>query len=134
MVNDQLSDFLTRIRNAGRARLSKVDTTNTRMNKSVAEILVREGYLKSYKEASSEEGRTVLRLYIRFENSDLKKPVIQGLRRASRPGLRRYVAVDKMPKVVSGYGIAILSTSKGVVTDREAKKLGVGGEFLCSVW
>ena len=133
MMTDQISDFLTRIRNAGRARLAKVDTTSTRMNKNLANILVQEGYLKNYKEVT-EGTKSALRLYLRFENNDLKKPVIQGLRRMSKPGLRKYVEATKLPSVMSGFGIAIISTSKGVVTEKEAKKLGVGGEFICSVW
>ncbi len=132
-MNDQLSDFLTRIRNAGRARLQKCDALNSQMNRSVAEILVKEGFIKTFKEVTV-ENKNVLRVYLRFENSDLKKPVISGLKRASRPGLRRYVNKDQIPKVMSGFGISILSTSKGVVSDKEAKKLGVGGELLCTVW
>ncbi len=133
MTTDQLSDFLTRIRNAGNARLSKVDTFNCRLNRAVADILVQEGFVKSYKEVTVDT-KSMLRVYLRFEDGDLKKPVIQGLRRASRPGLRRYVKSDKLPRIMSGFGIAILSTSKGVVSDRDARKNGVGGEFLCSVW
>lgn len=133
MINDQLSDFLTRVRNAGRARLLKVDTLSSRMNRSVAEILVNEGYVKSFKEVTV-DSRPALRLYLRFEGGDLKRPVIQGLRRASRPGLRRYVNKDSVPKVMSGFGVSILSTSKGVLSDKDAKKLGVGGELLCTIW
>jgi small subunit ribosomal protein S8 len=133
MMNDQVSDFLTRIRNAGKARLSKVDTMNTRMNRALADILVKEGYLKNYKELT--EGiKSSLRVYLKYENGDLKKPVIQGIRRVSRPGLRKYVASTKLPKVQSGFGLAVISTSKGVISDKEAKKLGVGGEHVCSVW
>jgi small subunit ribosomal protein S8 len=133
MMNDQLSDFLTRIRNAGQARLLKVDTLNTKMNRAVADILVKEGYLKSVKEVTLDE-KSYLRVYLRFDGGDLKKPVIQGLRRASRSGLRRYVRIDKMPRVMSGFGMAIISTSKGVLSQRDAHKAGVGGEYLCSVW
>jgi small subunit ribosomal protein S8 len=133
MVNDQLSDFLTRIRNAGMGRNSKVDVFNSKLNRAVAEILLNEGYVKSMKEVTV-DGKTKLRVYLKFENGDLKKPVIHGLRRVSTPGLRRYVHSDKIPKVMSGFGLAILSTSKGVVSDKEARKLGVGGEHLCSVW
>ena len=133
MVNDQLSDFLTRIRNAGLARNSKVDCFNCKMNRSVAEILVKEGYIKSFKEVVV-DGKTYLRVYMRFENGDLKKPIIQGLRRVSKPGLRRYVESTGIPRVMSGFGLAIISTSKGVLTDRDARKMGVGGEHLCSVW
>lgn len=133
MVNDQLSDFLTRIRNAGLARRSKVDALNSRTNRAVADILVKEGYLKSYREVSV-DNRTCLRVYLRFEGGDLRRPVIQGLRRASRPGLRRYVGADKLPRVMNGFGKAIISTSRGIMTNEEARKLGVGGEFLLSVW
>lgn len=133
MVNDQLSDFLTRIRNAGMARQSKVDTTNTRLNRSVADILAKEGFIKSYKEISV-DNKTYIRVYLRFEGGDLKKPVIQGLKRVSKPGLRKYYRSTEVPKVMSGFGIAILSTSKGVLTHRDAHKIGVGGEYICSVW
>ncbi len=133
MVNDQLSDFLTRVRNAGRARLSKTEVMNTRMNRALAEILVKEGFVRSYKEVSV-DNKSFLRVYLRFEAGDLRKPVIQGLRRASKPGRRYYVGSTEIPSVMSGFGIGILSTSRGVMTDREAKKLGVGGEYLCSVW
>jgi small subunit ribosomal protein S8 len=133
MMSDQIADFLTRIRNAGKARLSKVDTWNSHMNREIAEILVREGFLKSYK-VVSEGSKSTLRVYLRFEGGDLKKPVIQGLRRLSKPGLRRYVKCDKVPKIMSGFGLSILSTSKGMLTDREAKQQKVGGELICSVW
>jgi small subunit ribosomal protein S8 len=133
MMNDQVSDFLTRLRNAGNARLSRVDVMNSKMNRSLADILVREGYIKSSKEVT-EGTKTMLRCYLRFENGDLKRPVIQGLRRVSKPGLRKYVSSDKLPKVMSGFGIAVISTSKGVLTDRDARKQGIGGEHVCSVW
>lgn len=133
MVNDQLSDFLTRIRNAGLARSTKVDVFNCKMNRKVAEILAREGYIKGAKEVTG-EAKPVLRVYLKFENGDLRQPLIQGLKRVSRPGLRQYVQSDSLPKVMSGFGLAIISTSKGVLTGNECKKLGVGGEHLCSVW
>jgi small subunit ribosomal protein S8 len=133
MVNDQTSDLLTRIRNAGRARLTKVEVLNSKLNRAISEILVQEGYLKGSKEVS-QEGKSHLRLYLRFQQGDLRRPVIQGLRRVSRPGLRRYVRADRLPRVMSGFGLAILSTSRGLLTDREAKKQGIGGEHLCSVW
>jgi small subunit ribosomal protein S8 len=103
------------------------------MNRNLADLLVREGYIKNYKEVTVGE-KTYLRLYLRFENGDLKKPVIQGLRRVSKPGLRKYVNAQKLPKVMSGFGLAVISTSKGIISDKEAKKLGVGGEHVCSVW
>lgn len=133
MVNDQLSDFLTRIRNAGLARSTKVDVFNCKLNRKVAEILSREGYIKGAKEVSG-SAKPTLRVYLKFEQGDLRRPLIQGLRRVSRPGLRQYVQSNKLPQVMSGFGLAIISTSKGVLTDKECKKLGVGGEHICSVW
>jgi small subunit ribosomal protein S8 len=133
MVNDQLSDFLTRIRNAGLARLTKVDVLNCKMNRKVSDILAREGYIKGAKEVAGAD-RPTLRVYLKFEGGDLRKPVIQGLKRISKPGLRNYVRVDQIPPVMTGFGLGIISTSKGVLTDREARQLGVGGEYLCSVW
>ncbi len=133
MVNDQLSDFLTRIRNAGMARSTKVDVFNCKLNRKVAEILAREGYIKGAKEVSG-TARPTLRVYLKFENGDLRKPLINGLRRISKPGLRQYVQSDKLPSVMSGFGLSIISTSKGVLTGKECKTMGVGGEHLCSVW
>ncbi|MBP7843346.1 MAG: 30S ribosomal protein S8 [Proteobacteria bacterium] len=133
MVNDQLADFLTRIRNAGMARHTSVDTTLTKMNQSVADILVREGYVKAAK-LHQENERNYLRVFLKYESGDLRKPLIQGLERISKPGLRRYVSTDKLPRIRNGMGVAILTTSKGVMTEREARKQKVGGEYLCSVW
>jgi len=133
MVNDQLSDFLTRIRNAGMARSTKVDVLNCKLNRKVAEILAREGYIKGVKEVTGAD-RPTLRIFLKFEEGDLRKPIIQGLKRISKPGLRQYVGIDKLPNVMNGFGIGIVSTSKGVLTNKEARNLGVGGEYLCSVW
>lgn len=133
MINDHLSDLLTRIRNAGMARLGRVDAFNTKLNKNVADILVREGYLKGYKEIA-EGTQLTLRMYLRFEDGDLRKPVVQGLKRESKPGLRRYVNSSEIPRIKNGYGIAIISTSKGLFTDKDARKQKIGGELLCSVW
>jgi len=133
MVNDQLADFLTRIRNAGTARKIRVDVTKTKMNQAVADILLREGYLKSVKEVDV-DGKLWLRVFLKYESGDIRKPLIKSLRRVSKPGLRKYVSVDKLPKVMSGFGVAILSTSKGIITDRDARNIKVGGEHLCSIW
>ena len=132
-ISDMTGDMLTRIRNAGKARKLRVDVLCNRLNRNVLDILSREGFLKSYKEVQ-EDGKTTFRVYLRYEDGDLKKPVIQGLRRVSTPGLRRYVEASKLPVVMSGFGMAIISTSKGVITDREARKSKVGGEHICSVW
>lgn len=133
MTNDQLADFLTRIRNAGVARKIRVDVMKTKMNESVANILAKEGYVKSVKEVEV-EGKLYLRVFLKYENGDIRKPLIKSLRRVSKPGLRRYVGSDNLPKVMSGFGLAILSTSKGVMTGKEARQNKVGGEHLCSVW
>ncbi len=133
MFNDQLSDFLTRIRNAGAARKIRVDVMKTKMNEAVANILYNEGYLKSVKEVEV-EGKPMLRVFLKYESGDVKKPLIKSIRRISKPGLRQYVGIEKLPRVMSGFGLAILSTSRGIMTDREARKVRVGGEHLCSVW
>ena len=133
MTNDQLSDFLTRIRNAGTARKIRVDVMKTKMNEAVANILLNEGYIKSVKEVDV-EGKPALRIFLKYENGDIKKPLIKAIRRISKPGLRKYVNTDSIPKVMSGFGLAILSTSKGILTDKDARKIRVGGEYLCSVW
>lgn len=133
MTNDQLADFLTRIRNAGTARKIRVDVIKTKMNEAVANILQREGYVKSVKEVDV-DGKYFLRVFLKYENGDIRKPLIKSLRRVSKPGLRRYVGADKLPKVMSGFGVAILSTSKGVMTGKEARENRIGGEHLCSVW
>jgi small subunit ribosomal protein S8 len=133
MITDQLADFLTRIRNAGAARKIRVDVIKTKMNQAVANILAAEGYVKSVKEVDV-EGRSYLRVFLKYENGDIRKPLIKSLRRVSKPGLRRYVNMATFPKVMSGFGLAIISTSKGIMTDKDARKSRVGGEHLCSVW
>lgn len=133
MANDQLADCLTRIRNAGTARKIRVDVMKTKMNEAVANLLLREGYLKSVKEVEV-EGKSFIRVFLKYENGDIRKPLIKSLRRVSKPGLRRYVGSDNLPKVMSGFGLAILSTSKGIMTGKEAREQNVGGEHLCSVW
>ena len=133
MITDQLADFLTRIRNAGAARKIRVDVIKTKMNQAVANILAAEGYVKSVKEVDV-EGRSYLRVFLKYENGDIRKPLIKSLRRVSKPGLRRYVNMATFPKVMSGFGVAIISTSKGIMTDKDARKNRMGGEHLCSVW
>jgi len=134
MVNDQLSDFLTRIRNAGLSRKARVDVLKTKMNTEVSKILLKEGYIKDHKDVQNEKNLPFIRIYLKYENSDIRKPVLQGLKRESRPGLRKYVNKSTMPRVLSGLGCAILSTSKGIMTEKSARRENVGGEYLCSVW
>lgn len=132
VMTDPLADMLTRIRNANQAKHEKVDIPASNLKTQIARILKEEGYIKNYK--LIKDGRQgILRIYLKYEG-DGKKPVISGLKTISCPGLRRYVKKDEIPQVLRGLGIAILSTSKGVLTDKEARKLNVGGELLCAVW
>ena len=131
-LNDLIADMLTRIRNAQMAKHEKVDIILSRMNQSLADILKQEGYIKNYKVIKDGESRGVLRLYLKYD--DQGKPVLSGLKRESKPGLRKYVGADAIPVVLNGLGISVLSTSKGVITGEQAKRLNVGGEYLCSIW
>ena len=130
-ITDTIADMLTRIRNASSARHETVDIPASNMKKSIAQILVDEGYVKSYQVI--EDGKQgVIRMTLKYV--DGKTPVISGLRRASNPGLRIYSNCEDMPRVMRGLGIAIVSTSKGVMTDKRARKENVGGEVLAFVW
>lgn len=127
MMTDNIADMLTRIRNANALSADKVDMPANGMKLSICKVLKEEGFIKSYKMKLSEDTRIILRVY-------LKSGAINGIVRVSRPGLRRYCKSSEMPRVRSGLGVAILTTSKGVLSSRLAKKLGVGGEIICSVW
>ena len=130
-ITDTIADMLTRIRNASSARHETVDIPASNMKKSIAQILVDEGFAKSFQVV--EDGKQgVIRMTLKYV--DGKTPVITGLRRVSKPGLRIYSNCEDMPKVMKGLGIAIVSTSKGVMTDKEARKENVGGEVLAFVW
>ena len=130
-ITDPIADMLTRIRNANSAKHETVDIPASNMKKAIAQILLDEGYIASYK-VIEDEKQGVIRVTLKYcEN---KTQVITGLRRVSKPGLRIYSNVEDMPKVMKGLGIAIVSTSKGIMTDREARKLNVGGEVLAFVW
>lgn len=128
-MNDPISDLLTRIRNANRALLPNLDLPHSRVKESIVAILKREGYISDY----SVEGKVpkTLRLKLKYQG---KKSIIEGLRRISTPGLRRYVGARDIPRVRGGLGIAVLSTSQGVMTDLQARKKNVGGELICYVW
>ncbi len=130
-TSDPLADMLTRIRNANTAKHGKVDIPASKTKVSLAKILKGEGYIKNYK-LLKEQGRGVLRVYMKYDEKN--HAVITGLRRLSRPGRRVYVKKKDIPFVLNGMGITVLSTSKGVLSDREARKQNVGGELLCSVW
>ncbi|MCD6151762.1 MAG: 30S ribosomal protein S8 [Deltaproteobacteria bacterium] len=131
-LNDLIADMLTRIRNAQMAKHEKVDIVLSKINQSIADILKEEGYVKNYKVIKDGDSRGALRLYLKYD--DQGKPVLSGLKRESKPGLRKYVGADAIPVVLNGLGITILSTSKGVITGEQAKRLNVGGEYLCSIW
>ena len=130
-ITDPIADMLTRIRNANSAKHDIVDIPASNMKKAIAQILLDEGYIASYK-VIEDEKQGVIRVTLKYGEN--KSQVITGLRRVSKPGLRIYSSVEDMPKVMKGLGIAIISTSKGIMTDREARKLNVGGEVLAFVW
>lgn len=130
-ITDTIADMLTRIRNANSAKHDTVDIPASNMKKAIAQILVDEGYVKGFQVV--EDGKQgIIRMTLKYGEN--KTPVITGLRKVSKPGLRIYTSCEDMPKVMKGLGIAILSTSKGVKTDRDARKENVGGEVLAFVW
>ena len=131
-MTDPLADMLTRLRNASKAKQEKVDIPASNFKAQVARILKDEGYLKNYK-VIKDGKQGILRIYLKYEG-ETKKQVIGEMKIISRPGLRRYVHRSEIPLVLRGLGLSILSTSKGVLTDKEARKLNVGGELLCSIW
>jgi len=131
MVTDPIADMLTRIRNALTARHDVVDIPASKIKKDIAEILVNEGFIRSY-ELIDDGKQGILRLTLRYGSN--KERVISGLKRISKPGLRVYTKKDNIPKVLGGLGIAIISTSKGVMDDKKARQEGVGGEVLCYIW
>ncbi len=129
-ITDPIADMLTRIRNANAQRHESVDVPASKLKKSIAEILVEEGYIKSFEEIE-DNSQGILRLTLKYVN---KKQVISGLKRISKPGLRVYATKDELPKVLGGLGIALISTSKGIMTDKKARQEGIGGEVLAFVW
>ena len=128
-MNDPISDMLTRIRNANRALLPNVQLPHSRVKESIAGILKREGYITDF----SVEGKMpkTIKLKLKYQG---KKSIIEGLRRVSTPGLRRYVGATEIPRVRGGLGVAVLSTSEGLVTDVQARKRNLGGELICYIW
>ena len=132
MTTDPIADFLTRIRNAILARHAELVCPNSRLKVRIAKVLQDEGYIAGYDVRTAFTGHEELAVRLRW--ADTRTNAITGLRRSSRPGQRMYVKRDQIPKVRSGLGIAIISTSHGLMTDRAARKAGVGGELLCEVW
>jgi len=132
-MTDPIADLLTRIRNAIMAGHKIVEAPASNLKKEVARILFEKGYILSYKVIDGEGPQGVLKIALKY-NPKSKKPAIKEIQRVSRPGLRQYIGVDEMPRVLNGLGIAIISTSKGLMTDKEAKKEKIGGEVLCYVY
>ena len=130
-ITDTIADLLTRIRNANSAKHATVDVPASNMKKSIAQILVDEGYIKSF-QIIDDGKQGIIRITLKYGEN--KSQVITGLRRVSKPGLRIYSSCEDMPKVMNGLGIAIISTSKGIVTDKNARELNVGGDVLAFVW
>ena len=130
-ITDPIADMLTRIRNANSAKHATVDIPASKMKKAIAEILLEEGYIKNY-QIIDNGTQGVIRVALKYNAG--KEQVISGLRRVSKPGLRVYAGADELPRVLKGLGIAIISTSKGVMTDKQARKEHVGGEVLAFVW
>ena len=130
-MTDPVADMLTRIRNANTAGHAEVSVPASKIKKNIAEILLKEGYIKAYEVVSGEVQDNIV---ITMKYGQGKTRVISGIKRISKPGLKVYAKKDEVPKVLGGLGIAIISTSKGLITDKEARKLGVGGEVVCYVW
>ncbi len=130
-ITDPIADMLTRIRNAGTAKHETVDVPASKMKVAIAQILLDEGYIKSF-QLIDDGTQGIIRITLKYLAN--KERAIQGLKRVSKPGLRIYAGADELPKVLKGLGIAIISTSKGIMTDKQARKLHVGGEVLAFVW
>jgi small subunit ribosomal protein S8 len=131
-MSDPIADMLTRIRNANTAKHNTVDVPSSRVKIAIANILVDEGYIQGY-ELVEDGVKKTMHITLKY-GKDKNEKVISGIKRISKPGLRFYTNVDELPRVLGGLGIAIVSTNKGIITDKEARKLGVGGEVIAYVW
>ena len=130
-ITDPIADMLTRIRNANNSRHTTVDIPASNMKKAIADILLNEGYVKAV-EIIEDGAQGIIRITLKYAEN--KQKVLSGLKRVSKPGLRIYASKDELPRVLKGLGIAIISTSKGIMTDKEARKQNVGGEVLAFIW
>lgn len=130
VVNDPIADMLTRIRNGINARHVKVPMPHSRLKVRIAAVLKEEGFIEDFEEQLGEQ--PILQIQLKYDTN--REPVVTGIKRVSRPGLRQYVKADQIPTIRNGLGMAIMSTSRGVMTDREARRLGVGGELMATVW
>jgi len=130
-MTDPIADYLTRIRNALKAKHTKVDVPYSKLKEEITKILLEYRYIQNY--LNIDDGKQgMIRIYLKYDEDE--KSVISSIKRVSKPGLRKYVNANEIPRVLNNLGIAILSTSKGIVTDREARQFGVGGEILCYIW
>ena len=132
-MTDPIADFLTRIRNAVKANHKVVEAPGSKIKQEITKILFEQGYILAYKFVKDEKGHSTIKLALKYDAAT-KVNAIMNLKRVSRPGLRQYASVAEMPRVLNGLGIAIVSTSKGIMTDAKARKENVGGEVLCYVW
>ena len=130
-ITDPIADMLTRIRNANRNKFKTVDVPASNMKLAIAQNLLDEGYIKAFEEIKN-ENQGIIRITLKYDEKGNK--VISGLKRISRPGLRIYASKDELPQVLNGLGTALISTSKGIVTDKKARELGIGGEVLAYIW
>jgi small subunit ribosomal protein S8 len=130
-MTDPLADMFTRIRNGSKAKFEKVDIPSSKMKREIAKILKEEGFIKNFKVVADEDQHEVIRIFLRY---DVNRKELIHIRRISKPGRRVYVGKDDIPSVMSGLGFSILSTPKGILTDKSARKADVGGEVLCSIW
>ena len=130
-ITDPIADMLTRIRNANRNKFKTVDVPSSNMKLAIAQNLLDEGYIKAFEEIKN-ENQGIIRITLKYDEKGNK--VISGLKRISRPGLRIYASKDELPQVLNGLGIALISTSKGIITDKKARELGIGGEVLAYIW
>lgn len=131
VMTDPIADMLTRIRNANSSKHKTVDVPASKMKLGIAEILANEGYIKSYEEIN-DDAQGIIRITLKYDENGRR--VIDGLKRISKPGLKVYATRDELPRVLNGLGIAIISTSKGLKTDKQARELGIGGEVLAYIW
>jgi small subunit ribosomal protein S8 len=131
-MTDPVADMLTRIRNANTAGHATVDIPESKIKKNIADILAKEGFIKGYEVIENENSQGTIKVQMKYGADKAK--VISGIKRISKPGLKVYAKKDEVPRVLGGLGIAIISTSKGLLTDKEARELGVGGEVICYVW
>lgn len=131
-MSDPIADMLTRIRNANTAKHDVVEVPASKMKKAISEILLNEGYIKGF-EVKEDGVKSTIRITLKY-GKDKNEKIISGIKKISKPGLRVYADTDNLPRVLGGLGTAIISTSKGVITDKEARKLGVGGEVIAFIW